>query len=68
MNINIPSYFGLLNLYASTGKKSRMYYERYALDHGKASDCLHCGLCEGNCPQHIQIRDFLEEFVPLYEE
>ena len=67
MNINIPAYFGLLNLHAVTGQKSNMYYERYALNRGKASDCLKCGLCEGNCPQHIEIRQFLEEFKGLYE-
>ncbi len=67
MNINIPGYFGLLNLYAVTKKKTNMYYERYSLNHGKASECLHCGLCEGNCPQHLSIRDYLEEFAQLYE-
>ncbi|MBR2545651.1 MAG: aldo/keto reductase [Erysipelotrichaceae bacterium] len=68
MNINIPEYFGLLNLYAVTGQKTGMYYNRYSMNHGKASECLHCGLCEGNCPQHIEIRDFLEEFAELYEK
>ncbi len=67
MNINIPEYFGLLNLYAVTGKKTGMYYNRYSMNHGKASECLHCGLCESNCPQHIEIRNFLEEFADLYE-
>ena len=66
MNINIPEYFGLLNLYAVTGKTTGMYYNRYSMNHDKASECLHCGLCEGNCPQHIEIRDFLEEFAELY--
>lgn len=66
-NIAIPDYFGLLNLHAVTGKKTNMYYERYAMNRGKASECLKCGLCEKNCPQHIQIRDFLEEFAALYE-
>lgn len=68
MNINIPEYFGLLNLYAVTGKTTGMYYNRYSMNHDKASECLHCGLCEGNCPQHIEIRDFLEEFAELYEK
>ena len=67
-NINIPAYFGLINLYALTGNKTQMYYQRHSMNHGKASDCLKCGLCESNCPQHIQIRDFLEEFVDLYEK
>ena len=66
-NIAIPDYFGLLNLHAVTGKKSNMYYERFFMNHGKASECLHCGLCEKNCPQHIPIRRHLEEFAALYE-
>ena len=66
-NIHIPAYFGLLNLHAMTGNKTGMYYSRYSMGHGKASECLHCGLCEKNCPQHIRIRDFLEEFAALYE-
>lgn len=66
-NIAIPNYFGLLNLYAVTGQKTNMYYQRYAMNHGKASECLKCGLCEKNCPQHIPIRKMLEEFAALYE-
>ena len=66
-NIAIPDYFGLLNLHAVTGKKTNMYYQRYSLNRGKASECLKCGLCETNCPQHISIREMLEEFSALYE-
>ena len=66
-SIAIPNYFGLLNLHAITGKKSYMYYQRYSMNHGKASECLKCGLCESNCPQHISIRKMLEEFAALYE-
>ena len=66
-NIAIPDYFDLLNLHAVTGKKTNMYYERYSMNHGKASECLKCGLCEKNCPQHIPIRAMLEEFAALYE-
>ena len=67
MNINIPDYFGLLNLYAVTGNKTNMYYQRFSMNHGKASECLKCGLCENICPQHIDIRSHLEEFKTLYE-
>ena len=66
-NIAIPDYFGLLNLHAVTGKKTNMYYTRFSLNHGKASDCLRCGLCEKNCPQHLPIRSLLEDFAALYE-
>ncbi len=67
MDIAIPDYFGLLNLYAVTGKKTNMYYMRYSMNHGKASECIRCGQCEENCPQHIPIRDMLKEFSALYE-
>ena len=54
-------------LHAVTGAKTNMYYQRYSMNHGKASECLKCGLCERNCPQHIPIRRTLEEFAALYE-
>ena len=66
-NIAIPDYFGLLNLHAVTGNKTNMYYARYSMNHGKASECLKCGSCEKNCPQHISIREMLEAFAALYE-
>ena len=66
-NINIPGYFGLYNMYTATGKKTNMYYERYSMNHGRASDCIKCGKCEGICPQHIEIRRNLEAFADLYE-
>lgn len=66
-NINIPAYFALLNMYATTGKKTNMYYERYKMNRGLASDCVKCGLCENICPQHLPIRDDLVKFKELYE-
>ncbi len=68
ISVNIPEYFGLLNLHAVTGKKTNMYYKRFSMNHAKASECLKCGRCEAICPQHIEIRKFLEEFAQLYEE
>ena len=67
-NINIPEYFGLYNMHVVTGNKSNMYYERFSMDHGKASECVKCGACEKNCPQHINIREKLAEFAALYEQ
>jgi len=66
-NINIPAYFGLYNLYKVTGKKTNMYYQRFSMERGKASECIKCGRCEHNCPQHIGIREGLEKFAKLYE-
>ena len=67
IQVNISEYFGLLNLYAVTGKKTNMYYQRYSMNHAKASECLKCGRCDKICPQHIAIRQFLDEFAELYE-
>lgn len=66
-NINIPAYFGLYNLYSVTGKKTGMYYNRFIMNHGKPEDCIGCGKCEGNCPQHIEIRKWLKEVAVLYD-
>ncbi len=66
-DIAIPDYFGLLNLHAVTGQKTNMYYQRFSMNHGKASECIKCGKCEKNCPQHLPIRERLEEFAALYE-
>ena len=63
--IAIPDYFGLYNnmkRLKNTGytANQRVYYANLARTHGKASDCIHCGLCEKNCPQRLPIRDLLE--------
>ena len=67
LSVNIPAYFGLLNLYKSLGKKTNMYYERASFGHAKASECIKCGKCERICPQHIDIREKLVKFSELYE-
>lgn len=67
ISVNIPDYFGLLNLHAVTGNKTGMYYQRFKMNHATASECLKCGKCERICPQHIAIREYLEEFAALYE-
>ncbi len=67
LNINIPAYFGLYNQYKTVGNLTDMYYERAVKGHGKARDCIRCGRCERNCPQHIEIRKYLSEFASLYK-
>ena len=65
MNIAIPQYFAVYNSLAQkTGSFSsqQVYYNNTALaGHGKAGECIHCGLCEQACPQHLPIREKLKE-------
>ena len=34
----------------------------------KASDCLKCGQCEDICPQHLSIRELLEDVAKVFEK
>ena len=60
-DIMIPDYFAMYN-----DKKryntmtSGIYYSNLAMLHGKASECIECGLCEKHCPQHLPIRKHLK--------
>lgn len=62
--IAIPDYFGLYNNLKRLESNSYManqkvYYSNLTANHGKASDCIACGICEKNCPQHLPIRSLL---------
>ena len=48
IGVNIPDYFGLLNLHAVTGNKTGMYYKRFKMNHATASECLKCGMTHGD--------------------
>jgi predicted aldo/keto reductase-like oxidoreductase len=71
-NIAIPDYFGLYNnmkRLKNTGYmyNQTVYYTNLIQTHGKASDCVRCGLCEKNCPQHLKIRDLLQDISEALE-
>ena len=71
-NIAIPKYFSLYNAekqeVSSKGWTPQpSYYEHLTASFGKASDCLHCGACEAMCPQHLPIRQYLENVAALFE-
>lgn len=62
--IAIPEYFDLYNNMKRLKNTSYLanqivYYANIARNHGKASDCIGCGLCEKNCPQNLPIRKLL---------
>ena len=66
--IKIPDLFGCYNAKKQFNDwNSSMYYEVSTRDSGKASDCIKCGKCEKACPQHIKIREKLEEVASIFE-
>ena len=68
--IAIPDYFRIYNAYRrfpSEGWKMEPVYASVAKSNGKASDCIHCLLCEQNCPQQIPITQWLEQVAETLE-
>ncbi len=68
--IDIPEYFNLYNTqqqFPELKNNSKLYYDLLAKSHGKASECLECGQCEAQCPQHIDIIDNLKLVAEAFE-
>ena len=63
MNISIPDLFACMNAKKPFHDWNSSYYYNkvHTQNGGKASDCIKCGKCEKACPQHLQIRELLEE-------
>lgn len=73
MRIAIPKYFSLYNAdkqeVASKGWTPQgEYYANLTKNFGKASDCIACGQCEGICPQHLSIIEYLKEVAAYFEK
>lgn len=70
-DIPIPDYISMYNSAMSAPAKGlppqRFYYLNRSAGHGKASDCIGCGRCEADCPQHIAIREELAKVASLFE-
>lgn len=66
--IAIPDLFADMNA-KSTHKdwNSSWYYDVHTINKGKASDCIKCGKCENVCPQHLKIREVLEQVAEAFE-
>ena len=69
MEINIPGIFGVMNNYLiyeqlDSAKKSYAWRTEKG---GKASDCIQCGQCEEQCPQHIHIIEQLQKAASILE-
>lgn len=70
-NISIPDLFAVMNTKQIHHDWNADYY--YNVVHtangkGKASDCVKCGTCEKACPQHLKIRELLEDVAREFEK
>lgn len=72
VKIPIPTYFSLYNTEMQSIRKGfsvqQVYYENYAKNHSKASECIGCGQCESQCPQHLPVIQWLKKVVAVLEE
>lgn len=65
MNIAIPQYFSLYNEDMREDLEQKGWtvnftnYDILAGKFGRARDCVACGQCEGVCPQHLPIIEYL---------
>ena len=68
MKISIPDLFACYNAKKQFNDwNSSMYYGVHTRENGKASECIKCGMCESVCPQHLPIRELLEEVSKTFE-
>lgn len=66
--IAIPDVFEDYNMTVQFGVNdvNRGSYARHTADAGRAEDCIRCGKCEGQCPQHLQIRELLVQVAGTF--
>ena len=66
----IPDIFRAINIkkiYHDMAQANRRYF--FATNQsGKASECIECGQCEGACPQHLPIIDYLKDGAELFDK
>lgn len=68
--ILIPDLFSCMNLKTTFHNWNQDYYYQNILTqggHGKASECMQCGKCERVCPQHLPIRNLLQDVAKEFE-
>ena len=69
-HISIPDLFATMNAKQIYHDWNADYYynDVHAPQGRRASDCLKCGKCEQICPQHLPIRDLLENVAKEFEK
>jgi len=67
--INIPALFQAYNNVVQFGDTpvTRRSYNEAIKERGLASSCVECGMCEEQCPQHLEIRDLLKDVTRMFE-
>ena len=72
MNIGISGTFSCLNIIKLFGNVDRAIHEEQfsVINPGKkrANECIKCGACEDVCPQHLEIRNLLEQVAEVFEK
>ncbi|MCH5162237.1 MAG: aldo/keto reductase [Clostridiales bacterium] len=68
--IKIPDLFACMNTKNIHHDWNADYYytDIHTKTGGKASDCIKCGKCEKSCPQHLPIRQLLEDVAKEFEK
>ena len=68
-NIPIPVVIEAYNNYLIYNTTTNVdgYYKMVTKDGGKAGDCISCRVCEGLCPQNIEIADTLAKASALFD-
>lgn len=66
--ILIPDIFEDYNTTVQFGisQMSRASYARHVAENGRAEECIRCGKCEDQCPQHLKIRELLEKVADTF--
>lgn len=67
-HIQIPDLFSCLNNKRRNSNYDVSNYQKFTLNHGKASECIKCGKCERICPQNLKIRELLETVKIEFEK
>lgn len=74
MQIPIPKYFALYNAQMREDPEGKAgwtpqveYYGNYTLTNAGASTCIECGQCEGICPQHLPVTEWLKKVADKFE-
>lgn len=68
-HISIPDLFTAMNAKQTHHDwNSDYYYGIHTHDGRRASDCIRCGQCEKVCPQHLHIRDLLQDVAKEFDK